>query len=300
MKKRILIEASGSLVSNWVIKAIKESGHVAIASDITEESVGRFLADEFVTVPKSDHPDLWSHLESILVENKIDLVIPSLDETLILWAKKKKYLKSKYGIDVIISNMKTIETFIDKYRTFLFFSSAHIPTPATSLQKVYPLVKPRFGRGGKGIEQTEDENIDMKGKISQEFIEGEEYTIDCLIDHKGKPIYIVPRKRLVVKDGKSVNGIVVNNARINEWVTKICKQIKFFGPINIQCIESPQGIKFIEINPRIGGGMALGLAATENWISLITKYLIKEKEVLDIKKVKVGLRMYRYYEEVFK
>lgn len=74
---------------NWLIKAVKENGDIPVASDITEESVGKFLADEFITVPPHNDPGLWGFLEEMLVAAEIDLVIPSLDETLGLWAEKK-------------------------------------------------------------------------------------------------------------------------------------------------------------------------------------------------------------------
>jgi|SRR5690554_177971 len=299
MNKKILIEAAGSPVVNWLVKAIKDNGDIPVASDITGESAGKFLAGEFVKVPPHNDPDLWRFLEHILVAAKIDIVIPSLDETLPLWAAQKDYLACKYGIKVIISEKETIDIFLDKYQTYLFFTENQIPTPQVSLRQEYPLIKPRTGRGGKGVRVIEEEKISMEGLISQEFLSGQEYTVDCLIDHKGRPVYIVPRKRLKVTEGKSVHGIVTRHEEIIDLVEQVCKAIRFFGPINIQCFATEKGIMFTEINPRIGGGMALGLAATENWITLIEKYLLPGKEIEEKKEIKYGLRMYRYYEEIF-
>jgi carbamoyl-phosphate synthase large subunit len=44
--------------------------------------------------------------------------------------------------------------------------------------------------------------------------------------------------------------------------------------------------------------MALGFAATENWIDLIVRNLI-HRELLTPRPVRVGLEMRRYYAEVF-
>ncbi len=296
--KRILTEASGSLVTNWLIRAIKESGNYAVASDITKHSVGQFLADDFALVPPCGAADLWQKLEQVLVEKHIDLVIPSLDETLVLWAEHKDELEKEYGVKVIISNAETIRTFADKYRTFLFFSAHGIPTPRTSLAKEFPLIKPRQGRGGRGVRVTNDPNVDMTEMISQELLIGQEYTVDCLVDGEGKPVYIIPRKRLNVKEGKSVNGEVVDDPEITRWVEQICASIRFLGPVNMQCFKTEDGVKFTEINPRIAGGMALGLAASENWITLLVDYILPRKTVVP-KPIRYGLRMYRYYEEIF-
>jgi hypothetical protein len=48
-------------------------------------------------------------------------------------------------------------------------------------------------------------------------------------------------------------------------------------------------------------GMALGIAATENWISLIINNIVLGRPVNyeKINPVKYGLKMVRYYEECF-
>ncbi|HHD78026.1 MAG TPA: ATP-grasp domain-containing protein, partial [Epsilonproteobacteria bacterium] len=203
---KILTEASGSLVSAYLIKAIKESGNIAVASDVNEDNHGQCLADEFITFPYSNIPDLWEVIETKLIQSKIDIVIPSFDETLLGWAERKEYFKQK-GIHVLISDSQSLNTFLDKYSAYEFCQTHNIPTPKTSLSQVYTLVKPRFGRGGSGI-YIGDEPQNMDEMISQELIDGLEYTVDCLFDKDGNPIYIIPRIRMDVKDGKSTKGIV--------------------------------------------------------------------------------------------
>ena len=294
---KIFVEASGSLTSGYFINSIKEAEHVCVASDIDSECVGRYLADEFIQMPDKDDPGLWDTTSKSLICHGIDIVIPSLDETLLGWAERKSVLM-KMGIYVILSEFHTVQIFQDKWLTYQFFVEAGIPTPKTSLEQVFSLVKPRHGRGSAGIKLTMDP-ICMDGMVSQEFIEGEEYTVDVLCDKDSKPIYIVPRKRLGVKDGKSTGGVVIYHPEIIKWVVRICEKISFQGPINVQCFVCKDGkVKFIEINPRIAGGMALGIAATENWIKLIIDNFINNKSIQP-KSIKYGLRMKRDYAEIF-
>ncbi len=301
---RIFIEASGSLVSGYLIKAIKEVNHIVIGSDIDEFNHARYLCDDFVVVPKSNDPDLWKKMEEILLEKQVDIVIPSLDETLLEWAKRKEYFK-ELGINIVISDPEVIETFCDKWKAYLFFIKNDIPTPKTSLEPTFDLIKPRYGRGGKGIFKKDHrtmETIDMRNYISQEFITGKEYTVDVLFSKDGDPIYIVPRLRLDIRDGKSIKGLTVKNENIENVVHEVSKKIKFIGPINFQFIETDEKkLYLIEINPRIAGGMALGFAATENWIKLIVENIVLGKEIRkeNLKPIIYGLRMFRYYDEVF-
>lgn len=294
---KILTEASGGLTSSYLIRAIKEAGFKAISSDINQDIAGRYLADEFILMPKSNDKNLWCFIENEIKLRDIQCVIPSLDETLLGWAKEKNYYHN-IGVNVVISSEDVINTFQDKWFTYKFFKTNDIPTPETSLTQEFQLIKPRVGRGSTGIFKATG-TVNMEGRLSQEYIEGIEYTIDVLCDKDSKPIFIIPRRRMNVKDGKSTAGVVVNHPKIIDYVKKICDLTSFIGPINIQCIETESGdIKFIEINPRIAGGMALGFAASENWIKVIIDHFVDNKEVKPVK-VKYGLKMMRYYSEVF-
>lgn len=298
MALRILTEASGSLTAGYLINSIKESGYLAVASDIEETSVGKYLADDFILMPPADDGDLWEKTIELIKEKKIDVVIPSLDETLLGWAERKDEL-AKQNIAIILSNPETIRICQDKWLTYEFFLRNNIPTPETDINQKYPLIKPRFGRGGEGILIT-SQPVCMNGMISQERLIGQEYTVDVLCNKRGQPIYIIPRQRIGVKEGKSTGGVTVNNSEIIFWVKRICERLAFKGPINIQCFDcKEEGIKFTEINPRIAGGMVLGFAATENWIPLLLEHFIYGKEITDLKPIQYGMMMRRYYAEVF-
>lgn len=297
MALNILIEASGSLVSGYMIDAIQRAGHRAIASDIDAQAVGRHLADDFIQVPSATDPDLWPRLESLLIEHRIDMVIPSIDETLLGWATRKRAL-AHTGITICLSDEAVIQTFSDKWLSYQFFRAHDIPTPNSSLEQLYPMIKPRFGRGGRGVGIASNP-IEMTGLLSQEVVQGTEYTVDVLCAPSGAPIYIVPRRRIGVRDGKSTGGVVECRADIMHIVRRLCESAHFIGPINVQCFVQFDGtVTVIEVNPRIAGGMALGFAATENWIPLLCR-MFRNGEVPAPREVRDGLRMHRYYAEIF-
>src|SRR5690554_3553825 len=100
MTINILTEASGSLVSAYLIKAIKEAGYQAVASDISPDCVGRYLAGGFVQMPKANDEKLWNKIEAILIRHSIDVVIPSFDEMLLGWAERRDYFRC-LGVTVI-------------------------------------------------------------------------------------------------------------------------------------------------------------------------------------------------------
>ena len=136
----------------------------------------------------------------------------------------------------------------------------------------------------------------MEGYISQEIIEGEEYTIDILCDFNSNPIYIIPRKRLDVESGVSVKGVTIFDAQIIKYCEKIVEKLKPIGIINIQCFKNDDKIYFIEINPRIAGGSSLSFAASDNWFKAIECFVIGKKYTT--KTIKYNRYMFRTYEDV--
>jgi carbamoyl-phosphate synthase large subunit len=290
MAMNLMFDCSPATVGTF-IKLAKKMAKKIVVTDCNEFCIASKLANNFFVVPKAsdDNYELFKVHRSILASQKIDLVIPLLQETLLDWATFK-FLEFW---PVIISPKETIKIFIDKWETYNWFKENNIPTPITELNSGNwqgNKVKPRFGRGGNAT----GNNTDL---IYQEYIEGQEYTTDVLCDKLGSPIYIVPRKRVQVESGISFEGEVVLHNGIVEFVKQICSKIKFIGPINIQCIENDKGIWFTEINPRIGGGLPLSIEATENWFLLFPK-ILKDKKIKP-KNIKYGTRMVRYYNEVY-
>ena len=295
-KNRVFIEASGSPVTPSLISELKKINIHVTSSDISDWNAGASLSDEYLKVPNHKNPNLWKILIKILKKKKINWVIPSFDETLSGWADNIILLKKK-NINVILSLKETIDIFLDKWLTYKAFLKARLPTPHTSLEKKYNLIKPRKGRGSKGILITK-KKVKMTGLISQQLLTGREFTTDCLFDLNGNAIYIVSRMRNRVVDGKSTSSKIFKNEKIKKYILRLSKFYKFIGPINLQGFIKNDKVKFTELNPRIAGGMALSWAGTENWFNLWFKKIIYNKKI-KIKKIKFNLKMDRYYSEIF-
>lgn len=292
----ILTEASGSLVTGYLLRAIQAAEHRAIASDITEECAARYLADDYIVCPGWRDAQLWEKMEKLLAAHRVDAVFPSFDETLLGWAERREHFAAR-GVTVIVSPVESVRICQDKWLTYRHFVSAGIPTPKSSLSQDFGLVKPRRSRGGAGVQIT-DAPVPMEGMISQEPLAGQEYTVDVFCDREGEPVYIIPRKRLDVRDGKSTAGVTEFLPEIDRWSREICRSLKFAGPINLQCFVHNGEVRFTEINPRVAGGMALGFAASENWLDLAVRHFI-QNEPCKPKPVVFGMKMFRTYAEVF-
>lgn len=78
-------------------------GHICVASDANPESIGKLLSDEFYTVPMATDTDYVEKVLEILIEHKIDMVIPTLDDALLKWASMREQME-KNNITLAISD----------------------------------------------------------------------------------------------------------------------------------------------------------------------------------------------------
>ena len=292
-KKKVLTEANGGATVKYMVDGIIDAKHVPIGCDIHQNTFCSALGFESFIVPKENNDRFWTELPLFIKKYKITDVIPTLDETLLGWSTRKEVFR-ELGCTIHISLPKTLEIFQDKWKTFNFFKENEFPTPKTSLDNIYPLTKPRRGRGGTGIELN-NSNRKMDDLISQEICLGSEITIDVFV-YKKKPIYIIPRNREKIVNGKSTISSVIKNDNIEKYVNKLCKKIEFSGAFNLQCFLNGNDIKFTELNPRFGGGTALAFAATENWINILLNGLSENWRPKDIN---YNLKMIRFYNDYF-
>lgn len=296
---KVLVEGIGSMTFGPEVKYYTNLGWNLVGIDINNHSFGFYTNSiKPYIVPKYTDFTCFDEIEKVIKKEKIDLIFPSVDEGLLEWSRRKEDIKNKYGSQVMISDEKIMEICTDKWKTYLFFKENNIPTPKTSLDMKYDLLKPRKGRGSCGIYKKKDldSGFRMDNYISQEIVSGEEYTIDVLCDFNSKPIYIIPRKRLNVESGVSVKGMTVYDEKILEYVKQIIQVLKPIGIINIQCFKDKDDIYFIEINPRIAGGSSLSFASSDNWFKAIESFLKNEKYV--VKEVKYNNYMFRHYEDI--
>jgi carbamoyl-phosphate synthase large subunit len=105
-----------------------------------------------------------------------------------------------------------------------------------------------------------------------------------VFDIQGNFVVAVPRERIKVSAGISSVGRITKNDILINFVKKISKNLKFWGPINFQFKKDKKGIlKLIEINPRCSGGMAItmesGLNPPELTLKLLKGEVISKKEL---------------------
>ena len=319
----ILITSIGKRVQ--LIKHLKKNFKI-IGVDAGDLNPAKAFVDEFYKIPRSDEDGYLEEILRICEENCVEAVIPLYEgEFNILQDARKEF--EKIGVLLLLSNEEIHNMCKDKEKTFeYFFMNTDIKVPTVyneqevneiienSEESSFPLIiKPRDGMGSQGVFKIN--NVDelkffrsyVKDGIVQQYINGQEYTVDVLVDLNGKPIYIVPRLRLEVRAGEVVKSKSIHDQDIIDETIKLIKYLDscrdehglgLLGPLTIQFFKTEKGeVYLIEINPRFGGGVPLSFESGADYSKGILN-IIKGKKTEYIEEFK-EITMLRYDDAVF-
>ena len=294
MEKRILFTGAGRRVE--LLQAFRQA---ALLLDIDLKIYGAEMSNTAPALAYCDFirlvcamkdSDYIPQLVEICKNDKIDLVIPTIDTDLLVLSKNKEKFE-QIGTKVLISKTDSIRLCRDKNFTSDFFVSCGLSAPKTynnyhDYDGGFPcFIKPKDGSSSIDAYKIDNESelAEFANRVDdyviQPFIDGEEYTVDIFCDFNSKPIYITPRKRLAVRAGE----VLKTEIALDETIISECRQLidKFepVGAITVQLIKEKNTGKnyYIEINPRFGGGAPLSMKAGAKSAEAILKMLCDEK-----------------------
>ena len=220
------------------------------------------------------------------------------------------------GCFVLVSSPEVIDICQDKRKTSRFLKKNGFDTPVTMSPKAalakkklnWPcFLKPWDGYASRGtaIVRNRKELLFFSKRIPnclvQEFVKGSEYTCDVYVDVDMEVRCVVPRKRLEVRAGEVSKGQVVKNIHIMNEATKVVSELGAGpGVVTLQLfLTEDDKVKFIEVNPRLGGGVPLSIKAGANFPKWIMQELIGRRSNIRFDGFKENLVMLRYDSEVW-
>jgi len=238
-------------------------------ADVNPECIGRYFVDEFWEMPNSSIIS-FEIVADYCLKNKIKAIIPTRDGELQFWAKEKSRFSS-VGINVMVSNLETVNYCIDKLEFYKKLDSLRFPAIQTSensnLNIESFVLKERYGAGSIKIginiskQEAEKQAKSLLNPIFQPFIDGEELSIDAYIDKIGAVKGIIIRKRDLIINGESQITTTIENAELEKLCKNILEIKGFYGHVVMQVIIDKLGrFNIIEINSRFGGASTLSIA----------------------------------------
>ena len=284
-------------------------------TDTTELSSALQLCDKGFLVKPTTHPAYIKQLLSIVKANRVKLLVPTVDLDLKRLARNKPKFAAM-GCCVLVSAPDVVDICQDKRKTYRFLLNNGFDTPVTisvasALSKAklsWPcFLKPWDGYASRGnaVVKNRKELLFFGKKvpnaICQEFITGTEHTCDVYVDPNMKVRCVVPRKRIEVRAGEVSKGQVVKHPGIMSEAARLVETLGAGpGVITLQLfLTGDDKVKFIEINPRFGGGVPLSIKAGANFPKWILQELLGRKTNIRFDGFKDNLIMLRYDGEVW-
>jgi carbamoyl-phosphate synthase large subunit len=286
-----------------------------IATDISGTAPAGHVADLCLRAPRVTSSEYVSAVKEICREHGVKLVVPLIDTELHVLAPHREEF-ARIGTELLVSSTRVTSVCLDKRRTHDFFIEAGVRTPrlldieATELDPNarYPFfMKPVEGSCSVGARRVNDKDeLTFFSKrtdrpLLQELVHGDEYTMDILVDFRGRTRCVVPRLRMETRAGEISKGVTVKNHELIEAGRRVVDALREArGCITVQCFLPPgQPPVFIEINPRFGGGFPLSSAAGAHYPRWIIEWVLGREPEITIDGWADGTVMLRYDDAVF-
>lgn len=316
----ILISSVGRRVSlvrlfKKALRGLEIKGSV-YAVDLHSHAPALQIADDGWVVPKVTDPAYVDCLIEICRKNDVQLVVPTIDTELNILSEARDRFEVA-GVSLLVCSGETNDVSSDKRNTDVFFKTNAIPAPRTYEldealllpENAYPLLlKPARGSSSIGVTRVNaSKELSFFAQyrddpIIQEFVRGDEYTIDVLVGFDGGVRCAVPRLRMETRAGEVSKAMTVNDPVLVDWAYKVVGVLNgALGCVTLQCFRQLNGdVKFIEINPRFGGGFPLSAEAGADYPRWILKMLLGLEEDSGMQSCwQDGRVMLRYDEEIF-
>jgi len=266
-------------------KCLEGSGGKVLSTDCSRSAAGLYVSDGFRIVCRSADASYLDELKRICEEEDIDWILPVRDEDLLILSEAKPELEAA-GVGVLVSPPETVSVCWDKL-SFFRFGVKHglsvIPTFDLETRRDVPFpcfVKPRWGSAAEGgmkvTDRAELEALLKRGRglMAQRLITGAEYTADCFADWQGKLRAVVVRKRVRTRAGQTDVGETVVHDEIERMCFEVAGALELVGAVNMQFIDSEEGLFLLEVNPRFSGGIAVSMAAGVDFCGLTVDMLL--------------------------
>jgi carbamoylphosphate synthase large subunit len=274
LTKKVLVTGVGGPAGRATATFLRQRGISVIGTDIQQvESI----VDSFHLMPRGDDPCFEDAMLNLVSHERPVLLIPTVSEELSVVSKSRHRLHA-LGVHVFISEPAVVDLSNDKFDTATRLKELRIPVPKTLLLSElrsmteageglgYPfLVKPRVGRGGRGVvvyQQASDAVSEQRTDVvCQEFMPGEGCDLNLFAFPAGhvKAIAVLQKTRIregVICSAQNVQRVIRRD--MVELGIRVARALKLEGPATVDVRRDCNGVpRVLELNARIGANMML-------------------------------------------
>lgn len=279
---RILITGAGGPAGSALGRQLAGSAHHVVGADmVAPQPDVAALFDAVALVPRADSPAFLPAVRELVRRERIDLVIPTVQEELPLFAGAAALL----GARVVTSPIEGVWRAQDKLLTMWALEGAGASVPSyLALEDAGPVlpgrgparwtggfplvVKPRTSRGGRGVrvidtpEEWAAQPAAEPGQIVQGFADGAEYAVQLFVPARG-PVTAVVLEKTALKEGRVGNAAGVRRAQdaqdrdVAQVAIDAARALGLVGPLDVDVRRDATGTPLVlEVNARFGANSA--------------------------------------------
>lgn len=273
-----------------------------VAADSDADTLKIIYQNErFVSLPSARLDYYVDALIRVCKDHEIGFVIPCIEEEVLVLSSSLQVLQAQ-NIRVLLPEISTLKSLVDKYSLSIISRSLGIDTPATYSGREFIdryrvlgdcflrdsfIVKPRIGHGSKGVRQVsgnealEFAETTSDTSIIQEVIRiasGSIHMVGILCDYDGRAIRSFVSKStetLYENGGPATAGISILNQQLCEQSARLMESKKWIGPAGVEWLYDQEKDKYflIDVNPRLWGYSSLMHASGSDFMNALLMLL---------------------------
>jgi carbamoyl-phosphate synthase large subunit len=291
----VLVSGVGAIIGYGIVHSLREGLPTArvVGTDIYHDAVGQGWCDAFEQAPLTTHPAYLDWLSGIVDKHRIDLIIPGFEQDIYKLSDARDELTNR-GVRAALNSPELTKLCGDKWEMHEALKElndpSRIPSKLTGdfheLAEEFGLpfiLKPRRSYASKGLVRVTSKtdyasHAAMLGEqlMAQPIIgtDDEEYTVGIFGDGAGNSTASIQLKRTLSSDGSTAKARVRDDADIQMTVQRLVAAFRPTGPTNLQLRRCRDGIKLLEINPRISSSTSIRRAFGYNESVMCVDYFM--------------------------
>ena len=262
----ILVTSAGGDIGANIIRILREQTEFqcnVFGADIKEHIFAEKMLDGFFTTYRTFEDDYIVHIKQIVKDCGIDLIIPASEIDIIFFVEHRSDFANT---EILINSADVVNTFLDKYLTFITLKDLNVPVPETeklnskNWKHGYPaVIKAARTVTSKSIQTVQSEEKfaeacasirNTQDYIVQKHIGSAEEEFTTAVYRSGETFRTITFKRQLT-GGMTGYAEIYKSEQLHETSRKIAEAYNLNGCINIQSRKHNGRHYVFEINPRI-------------------------------------------------
>jgi len=284
---KILLTGAGGPAAISVWKSL-DANHELHMADMDPRAPGLYLvpAAQRLVLPRGDAPDFADQALVACHVRGIQALVSTVDAELVPLALRRADFEAA-GIQLPLSPLDTLRLCRDKL-ALLEHLRGVVPVPVYAVLTEAPFelpaplpwfAKPRGGSGSRDLTLLETREalaaLPRDGSmLVQEYLPGEEYSVDVYVRRDGDVVAAVPRERMKTDSGIAITARTVRVPEVIDAAVRAARGAGIRHVANVQFRRGADGVfKLLEINPRFPGTLPLTTAAGVDMPALLVEEL---------------------------